>query len=620
MLWLPLWVHASRVTWSDYTFTTQYDESDDELEILFSTFSNGDPREDYTLELDLWSVDCDMDLEYKSFYVKWDCKIDIDSDDILWEYDATFEVFNEDDEEVYNRTFDLELDDLEDSFDWDDLEYSADYIQEDEELELVIYLDNITRQPIDNYEIFIELDGDDYDDRFTYKDSEDRIEAKFTLDIDEDDIENDYDIDYEILNSDEDEVQDSRLEIDVDILSNEDEFDWDDIEYSSEYDEDGEDLLITFTLEGIDNAPNSSYEVVVEIDDEEEDKRFTYSSSQENLTAIVKFWIDEDDIEDEYDMEFTINNRDEDERELKEDVEIEVWESSSNNEKLDWDDIEISLAYDEDEEVLYVVFELDVESRPNIDFEVDFELDGEDYDDDFSYDSSDERLYAEFQIDIDEDDIEDEYEIDYEITDEDRDDVADDRVDVDVEEYKQIAESNIDWENLQVDFRYDERSENLIVNFVLEEIDDEPKEDYIISFELESEGKLTGRLLYDEDDEVLSNFFYIQIDEDDLESSYSIDLEIENEDNDTVYEIEKNYSFDAPIKSNQLTDARKAVINTVLVKYTNNIFKRYFSEQKATDYIERVIASFTAYWNANTQHKEVLDYCVEIFRDILSKR
>jgi hypothetical protein len=57
----------------------------------------------------------------------------------------------------------------------------AVYDEEEEDLELKIYLENITREPTYSYEIEFEIDDKEYTKRFTYDDDENEISYSFTV-------------------------------------------------------------------------------------------------------------------------------------------------------------------------------------------------------------------------------------------------------------------------------------------------------------------------------------------------------------------------------------------------------------------------------------------------------
>jgi len=637
---------AGNVYWSDFNITAEYDESDEEMLVKFSVFSDGDPRQDYTIDLDLWDESCDIDLNYKSFYLTGECEIDIKYEDVLGEYVAEFEALDEDDGEEYNGRETLEIEWLEDDLDWDALKSEAEYIEDDEELTLKLYLEDVERQPSGDYEITIELENKVYKEDFSYSKTDSELAAEFEIKIDEEDSEENYSVDLEIVENDEDEeVADDKISVDVNIVSNDDDFDWNEIEYSSYYDEDREDIIIEFTLEDIKNDPNDSYKIYVELDWEEEDENMRYDEDEEILYAEVKFWVDEDDLDDNYDVEFYIENKDTDDEEYEDDFEIEdIWDTSSSDD-IDWDDLEISLLYDEDEEVLYAVFELELSSDPREDFDLVFELDGEDYEEELEYDSDKESLFLEVEIDIDEDDIEDEYEVDYEINDEDDDEVADEKEDIDVEDYEEDAdkgededeneESNkidSDWEGLSVSMQYNENSNLMLVTFVLEDAPSDSDDRYDIEFTIADDYDVSWELKYDEDDEEIKNFFYLNIDKEDVEDAIKIDIVIEDGDNESVYDatllydlekeevIDEDDSDEESETSTDLTDERKEVIERVLEKYTDSIFKRYTRTDKAIRYLELMIILFEDYGNKKAEHKEVLDFCVEILEEIISER
>jgi len=72
----------------------------------------------------------------------------------------------------------------------------------------------------------------------SYSSSDEKLYVEFEIYINEDDIEDEYDLDYEIIDRDEDdeEVADAGFDMQVEIEDNEDNFDWDELEYTGVYD------------------------------------------------------------------------------------------------------------------------------------------------------------------------------------------------------------------------------------------------------------------------------------------------------------------------------------------------------------------------------------------------
>lgn len=191
-----------------------------------------------------------------------------------------------------------------DYIDWDDTEITLSYDYPNQELDITFSIDE-NSTPGDDYSIDFEIDGDDYSKDLSYSSSSDFLYFTYSIDIDEDDLEEKYEIDFEIINEDEndDEYSDS-LDIDVNNF-----LDWSDVEVTDSYNEANEYIYILVALEDVENIVSSWHYSYFELDGTTYASWFVYSSSADRYYATHKIYIDEEDLDDEYDYELTIKNR-----------------------------------------------------------------------------------------------------------------------------------------------------------------------------------------------------------------------------------------------------------------------------------------------------------------------
>jgi hypothetical protein len=221
-------------------------------------------------------------------------------EDIRGLYDTSLEVVSLDsDDDVYtDSSVEFVVEGFEDDFDWSELKVDAVYSEEDEELELKVYLPNIGREPDYRYETEFTIGNKTFKKDFKYDEDEEELSFSFDTPMDEDDIESDYEVDFEVYNIDLDDekVGDEEIEFDVEMISQEDDLDWDKITATGIYDEDRERLSITLELDNIKTEPSGKYTSFMEFEREDYDERFSYDDDKEALIAEYSIKIDEDDV------------------------------------------------------------------------------------------------------------------------------------------------------------------------------------------------------------------------------------------------------------------------------------------------------------------------------------
>lgn len=383
------WVHAADVQWRDFIIYTDYDESKQELEIKIWVDVADSTNDVFELEMDVDGETCRTDMEFSSgtYKVSGECIVDLKPDEVRGIYKLNATIVDEDDDTVFNGRIEFEVDGYWDDFNWNNLKTQAVFDEAKEELTLEVYMSNVSRLPDIEYELEIEFENKDYDKDLKYDEDEEELRAIFEIDVLKSAIEDDYRLDYRILDWSE-EIDDGRLDIEIDVESSSDDFDWDDLGYSSEYDEERERLEIVFQLKNIKNEPKERYQIFLELEDEDYDQRFKYDSWDDLLEAKFSIKIQEEDVEDDYDIDFYVEN-DAGNRKLRDDVRLEIGESVVSSESSSgtsnvsessnssWSDLRVTLDYDENTQNLSVELELpNVSDYPSVDYFSRIDIDG----------------------------------------------------------------------------------------------------------------------------------------------------------------------------------------------------------------------------------------------------
>lgn len=612
--------HAGdEVEWDDYSIYTDYDSSDQELEIKFTVYSDGAPDEDYELEMEVWDERCEMELEYKSFQLTGECVVGIDEEDVRWIYKTSLEVVSmqTNNEEYSDTSVEFEIDGFEEEFDWDELQVDASYDADDEDLELKIYLENITREPDYDYEIEFEIDDKWFTKKFKYDEDESELSFSFDTPVDEDDIEDEYEIEYEVFNTDldDEEVGDWDVEFDVNITGTNDDFDWDKLEYTAIYDEDRERLALTLYLDDISDEPSKTYESFIELDQEEYDEKFNYDEDENKLIAEYSIKIDEDDLDYYYDIELIIEDEDSDEV-YDDEIDVDV-EYLSEADDFDWDELEVSASYNENKEILYIELVLEnITSTPLYSYITELEFADEEEFKKFTYYKDEDELRASIEVRVDEEDIEEEYEFDIEIENDDQERVYNEDIDVEVSDYKELAQeadADYTWKDTTVKFNYTTTSQYLIIEVELLWVNDYPSLDYFAELNVSwLDDELDSKLRYDSSGDRLYALFNVFMRETDIEDEYNLTMFINDEYGDLQHLLTESIDviFDkADEVEENIEDKRYVAAATVnaIESFKNRTYKKYDTRNEALDYFAYVIVALDAYADKKTRYRSVVD-------------
>ncbi len=403
--------------WRDFIVYTNYTTNKEELNIKIGIDVADRVKWVYKLEMPIGSKICKMDMEfsYGSYKVAGECDVDIAKEDLLARYNLDAEIKDEDGKKVFDGKIEFTVKGwYEEDYKWNKLDYTAVYDEKKEELNLELFLENIKRAPGQDYEIKIDFDNKNYTKKFSYSSSSEKLTADFTLDIDKEDIEDNYRIDFTVEDEDGKEVEDDRIEIDVE--NDSDDFDWKDLDFTSSYNEDSERLEIIFILEKIKKEPKESYKMYLELDREDYDERFRYYKDDKELRAKFTIKIKQEDIDDEYEIKMQVKDSD-NKRVYRETEDMRVWEKRKEEKKEDAHDSSVSqdivedevnahLYYDEKNEKLIVtVFLPGINSYPDKESKAYLEIDGEKENKVMLYNVSKRILVSVFKINIDKEDV-----------------------------------------------------------------------------------------------------------------------------------------------------------------------------------------------------------------------
>jgi hypothetical protein len=187
--------------WSDIELSAQYNSSSQQLIFDFELFVNSDPNENYVLFLESEDQSCEMNLEYKSFYLRGECAIAVAESELIGNYSLDFKIFDEGDTLVYSRNnYTLNVENLFDSFAWDRFVSSSQYNPESEKLFVTLSLPYLPQAPYHQYEMFLEYKQRGYWQALSYDASTQSLLAHYSFDIPQEDILSSYMLKYEIVN------------------------------------------------------------------------------------------------------------------------------------------------------------------------------------------------------------------------------------------------------------------------------------------------------------------------------------------------------------------------------------------------------------------------------------
>ncbi len=527
--------------WEDLKISNSYDRNNEELKINFVLDDVDEKPEDkYQVKIRLDWEDYYENLDYNSSddELKANFKIDIDKKDIEDEYKIRYYVKNktEDTTVFYYTDYNLEIDWEswgDDDLDWKDLEVSNSYDEDDEELKIDFKLDNVKKKPKDDYKVKIRINKKLYKKNLDYNSSDDELTTSITINIDKDDIKDEYDARYYVENIDEDENEYSNKDYKLKVKKKNKNLDWKDLEISSSYDKDDEELKIDFKLEDIKKKPKDDYKIKLKLDWKSYKESLKYNSSDDELKASFEIDIDEDDIEDEYNVKYYVENIDDDETEYKNtNYKLKVGKKSKNK-SLDWKKLDIYNHYSKSDEELKIEFELeDVEKKPKDDYKIKLKLDWKSYTEKLKYNSSRDKLTAIFKINIDKEDIEREYDMRYYVENIDEDDEevyknTDYKLEINKNKKKKSSgnksgkKTDLDWKNINISSSYNKKKEKLYVRFYFEDIESPTYYTYQIKMYLDGISH-TKTLMFDERKKELYLVFVLPIDKDDIEEYYNI--------------------------------------------------------------------------------------------------
>lgn len=211
-----------------------------------------------------------------------------------------------------------------DNFNWNNLRAEYVYNSSRDELEIKIFLPNITRSPDERYELEVEIDNRDYDTRMSYSSSQDEVYATFDFDnINSSELEDYLDLDIVIEDEDEDEVFDGRIQMssngsmDHNNSSNNDiDIDWSEIETSMNYERNSNKLELQLEVWDVpisaERLANSwYYNASVTIDGRKYNQEFIYSGSKNILYSDFDIYVfSESTVKLSYNVKLLVTDRD----------------------------------------------------------------------------------------------------------------------------------------------------------------------------------------------------------------------------------------------------------------------------------------------------------------------
>ncbi len=409
------------INWKDkFIIYTEYDSWDQELNIRLWVDVSGPTDSDYTIKFDIINDTCETDLNFSSttYKVEWECDVKIAEEDMRWIFTVQAVIKDEDGDIDYDGEIQFEVDGYGDSFDWDDLDITARYNGEDQDLYVDFVLHNVTRIPDKEYSIELNINDRDLSKDLKYKQEDNILIAEFSLSINDDDIEDDYYVDFDIISEDidnEEQREDSiRKNIDVEILKTDDEFNWNDAHMFSVYDEQKERLEVFFVLPEIKEKPLRKYSIYMDVAGKQDDRKLDWNPEKDELSASMVVRIKQEDADRSYDADIRVTN-DKSKSVFNEDFSVDV-DTKRAADDFSWNNLQTQALYFKEEAELDIIYTLKIWPKALHEYTVDTTFDGGDYEKLFSYDADDGSLHATVTVDVDSDDLLDQYEIESVVT------------------------------------------------------------------------------------------------------------------------------------------------------------------------------------------------------------
>ncbi len=526
-----------------------------------------------------------------------------------------------------------------DNIDWSDAEvdYTYDYSTQKLNVKLSIPEDTTPRN---SYYVNFTIDWDTYKKDLSYSSWNDELYLNYDVYINSSNIQDSYDMYLKIVNKSTYDVEfTDTISWDIDNI-----LDWNNLELTNSYNSNTEYLKVTVALENIEENPTWTVYSYLKINWKNSSEKFTYSSSDDKYYATHAIFIDRDDLENDYEYTLNIKNSNnsiifttEDTLTVDENVSNSYY-SSSSDEDLYWDDLVISSDYNERNEKLSILFELeDITSTPNYSYYAKLKINWKTYTKDLSYSSSNDKLSWTFTINIDEDDIENSYDIDYSIFNKKKTKTVYSQEDISLNTYWTIfnnssnyststnTKDNFNWKNTILSSVYNKDTELLTIKFELNNLQKFPDNNYYVKVKFL--WKYYTRIInYDSYTDKATWILTIQIDKNDIKNYYNINYSVVNENKSKTEYSKDNYKLNTSFNINNQTSYSwnytvKVYTNTaekLANNYINNATKTYADYRDIILYLNWIVTKLDTIAQKNPTLKTIAEQVSEILNDKIS--
>lgn len=484
------------------------------------------------------------------------------------------------------------------------IKVTNNYDENSDELDLKFVINNVSQRPTSDYYMKVKINNRTYSSDLIYSSSSDTLTSNFSIDIDSWDLDDNYYINYYVLNSDSNTIKYSKTNFKLNISDYNDNLKWSNIKITNDYDNSSEVLKVNFALNDVKYTPTGNYYMKLKIDNQTYTSDLIYSSSTDKLYSFFNIDIDADDLDNAYYITYSIINDDENVLlYTKSNYKLIVW----NKENISWSNMKVSNSYKKNDESLEMSFSLsNVKTKPKDTYYVSFKLgsssDSTTYTSDLIYDPQTDKLYTSFFIDLNRDDLKSSYNVTYYVYNSKDVKQYSKTYRLNISNYSGIYSSNrynnINWSNMKISSNYDRSNEELKLNFYINNINSQPSWDYYVKLYIDW-NYYTSDLSYSSSSDKLYTTFYIDLDRDDLDSYYSYTYYVIDEEDETReytssskkvyinnYNNNKNYYYndDNNYYYNNDTDYYNYARNRI-----NNVENKYSSYSDRKYYINKEI-------------------------------
>lgn len=282
-------------------------------------------------------------------------------------------------------------------------------------LKVNFVLKNITQRPTSDYYMKLRINNQTYSSDLVYSSTYDTLSAVFSVNIDSNSLNNNYYVNYYIINNDTNTTKYTKTNYKINISNYNDNLEWSSIGATTDYNSSSEELKINFVLNGVSTKPQGNYYIKLKINNQEYTSDLIYSSSTSKFYSFFNVAVNKADLKSSYYITYSIINDDENVL-LYTNTNAKL--NVANKDNITWTNMTSSNSYLETSEELEMKFSLsNVKTKPKDTYYVKFKLwnssNSTTYTSDLIYDPRADKLYTSFFIDLSKADLKNSYNVTY---------------------------------------------------------------------------------------------------------------------------------------------------------------------------------------------------------------